>query len=198
MAETKKEVVKETKAAPKKEAAKKTSSAPKKAAAPKAEAKKEAVKEVKETKAPAKKEAPKKEEAPKKVEAKKETKKVEAKEVKPVVTEAHAKVLGLKATPRKVRLVLDLVRGKSVEEAISILSLTHKDSAPAIIKLIKSAAANATNNFGMDEDKLYIAEIMASDSFKMRRFLPRAKGSASGMVKRFSNVYITVKERSAF
>lgn len=186
MAEKKTETVKETKAAPKKAAAKKTTSAPKKEVAKEAKVNETKVEETK-------KEAPKKE-APKK-----ETKKVEPKkEAKPVVTEASAKILGLKATPRKVRLVIDLVRGKDVSEAIAILNLTHKDVAPMIIKLIKSAAANATNNFSMDEDKLYIASIQASDSFKMRRYLPRAKGSASGMVKRFSNVYITVKERSAF
>lgn len=148
-----------------------------------------------------KKAAPKKEEvvetkktaAPKK-ETKKETKK-EVEEVKQTRTEAKAKVLGLKVTPRKVRLVIDLVRGKDVDEAISLLTLVHKEAAPYIIKLINSAKSNAVNNFNMNEDKLYVSEIMASDSIKMRRYLPRAKGSASGMVKRFSNVYVTLKER---
>lgn len=147
----------------------------------------------------AKKTAPAKKAETKKAAPKKEVKKVEAKkEVKPQVTEAKAKVLGLKVTPRKVRLVIDLVRGKNVDEAIETLSLVHKEAAPMIIKLINSAVANATNNFNMNKDNLYIAEIMASDSFKMRRYLPRAKGSASGMVKRFSNVYITLKEKSQF
>ena len=178
MAETKKEVVTEEKVTEKPKT--------KKASSKKSETAKEA------KKAPAKRATSKKASA-----AKKETK-AEVKEVKPTVTEAKAKVLGLKVTPRKVRLVLDLVRGKNVDEAIETLSLVHKEAAPMIIKLINSAVANATNNFNMNKDKLYIHEIMASDSFKMRRYLPRAKGSASGMVKRFSNVYITLKEKNEF
>ena len=55
--------------------------------------------------------------------------------------------------------------------------------------------ANAVNNFNMREDRLYVASIMASDSVKMKRYLPRAKGSASGLVKRYSNLYVVVKER---
>ncbi len=127
---------------------------------------------------------------------KKAKEEVKVEEPKKVITEAKAKVLGLKVTPRKVRLVIDLVRGKNIDEAVEILSTVHKEAAPMIIKLINSAAANATNNFNMNHDKLYIATIMASDSIKMKRYLPRAKGSASGMVKRFSNVFITLKERN--
>ncbi len=119
---------------------------------------------------------------------------VEAK--KPLVTEAHASALTLKVTPRKCRLVCDLVRNKNCNEALEILFNTHKEAATMVAKVIKSAMANAVNNFNMNEDKLYVASIMASDSVKMRRFLPRAKGSASGMVKRFSNLYVSVKERN--
>ncbi len=173
MANVKKEVT-EAKATEVKETKKKAPA--KKAATTKSTAKK----------APAKKVATKKASSEKKVEKKEE--------VKNVRTEASAKVLGLKATPRKVRLVLDLVRGKRVDEALALLSITHKDAAAPVAKLIASAKANAVNNFNMDEDKLYIASIQASDSFKMRRYLPRAKGSASGLVKRFSNVYVTLKE----
>lgn len=173
MANVKKEVT-EAKATEVKETKKKAPA--KKAATTKSTAKK----------APAKKVATKKASSEKKVEKKEE--------VKNVRTEASAKVLGLKATPRKVRLVLDLVRGKKVDEALALLSITHKDAAAPVAKLIASAKANAVNNFNMDEDKLYIASIQASDSFKMRRYLPRAKGSASGLVKRFSNVYVTLKE----
>ena len=64
-----------------------------------------------------------------------------------------------------------------------------------LYKAIKSAAANATNNFGMDEEKLYVAEIQASDGMKMKRFTPRAKGSASPLVKRMSNIRVSVKQR---
>lgn len=139
----------------------------------------------------AKKAAPK---AKKVAKPAKKEKKVEEK-AKPVVTEAHAKALGVKCTPRKVRLVLDVVRGKNCSEALELLSLIHKEAAVPVAKLIKSAMANATNNFNMNEDKLYVHEIMASDAIKMKRYLPRAKGSASGMVKRFSNVYVTLKEK---
>ncbi len=178
MAETKKEVVTEEKVTEKPKT--------KKASSKKSETAKEA------------KKAPSKRATSKIAPAAKKEKKAEVKEVKPTITEAKAKVLGLKVTPRKVRLVLDLVRGKNVDEAIETLSLVRKEAAPMIIKLINSAVANATNNFNMNKDKLYIHEIMASDSFKMRRYLPRAKGSASGMVKRFSNVYITLKEKNEF
>ncbi len=162
--------------------------------------------EVKEPKA--KKVAKKAETAPKaeKAEAKKpatkktaKVEKVKAEVVeakKPLVTEAHASALTLKVTPRKCRLVCDLVRNKNCNEALEILFNTHKEAAPMVAKAIKSAMANAVNNFNMNEDKLYVASIMASDSVKMRRFLPRAKGSASGMVKRFSNLYVSVKERN--
>jgi len=152
-------------------------------------------------KATAKKEtAPKAEKAPKAAAPKKAAPKAEKKapvEEKPVVTEAKAKALSVKLTPRKARLVCDLVRGKDIDEAMGLLLNTGRDKASRIVaKVIKSAAANATNNFHMNEEKLYVAEIMASDSVKMKRYLPRAKGSASGLVKRFANIYCTVKERN--
>ncbi len=118
------------------------------------------------------------------------------KEVKqPLRTEAKASVITAKVTPRKARLVIDLVRGKDVNEALQILSVTNKRASSIVSKLLKSAKANAVNNFGMDENNLYVAEIQASDSLKMKRYLPRAKGSASGMLKRFSNIYVTLKVR---
>lgn len=159
--------------------------------------------EVKETKAKkVAKKAEKTEEVAAKKPATKKTAKVEKVKAevveakKPLVTEAHASALTLKVTPRKCRLVCDLVRNKNCNEALEILFNTHKEAATMVAKVIKSAMANAVNNFNMNEDKLYVASIMASDSVKMRRFLPRAKGSASGMVKRFSNLYVSVKERN--
>ena len=137
-------------------------------------------------KAPAKKAA-----APKKA---KEEKKVEAPK-KPRPTEAKAIAKNVRVTPRKVRLVIDLVRGLSVKEALGILANVNKAASVPVSKLIKSAAANATNNFGMDEDALYIAEIYATDGLRMKRYLPRAKGSASGLVKRSSHITCVVKMR---
>lgn len=176
-----------------------------------AETKKKATAEVKEEakaekkpaakKAPAKKAAaPKKEAAPEaapKAEEKKPAKKAEVKAepVKAKVTEAHAVARDVRVTPRKVRLVMDLVRGKSVNEALELLFHVNKAASDPVAKLIKSAAANATNNFGMAGDKLYVAEIQASDGVRMKRYEPRGKGASSPIIKRTSFMRVTVKER---
>lgn len=115
--------------------------------------------------------------------------------VKEPVTEAKASALNVHVTPRKVRLVCDVVRGKDVDEALAILANLNKSAATPVAKLIKSAAANATNNFGMDEDHLYVASIQCSDGLRMKRYIPRAKGSASGLVKRMSNIYVVIKQK---
>lgn len=168
MAEEKKTVKKA--AAPKKETAKK---APAKKAAPKKEAAKtEAVAEVKESKKVAE---PKAEKAP--------------------VTEARCFVRDIRITPRKVRLVADYVRGKDVSAALGVLAQVNRVAALPVAKAIKSAAANAVNNFGMDKDSLYVAEIQVSDGLKIKRFIPRAKGSASPIIKRNANLVVVVKER---
>ncbi|MCQ2799586.1 MAG: 50S ribosomal protein L22 [Bacilli bacterium] len=90
---------------------------------------------------------------------------------------------------------MDIVRGKNVNEALELLYHVNKAASDPVAKLIKSAAANATNNFGMNGDKLYIAEIQASDGVRMKRFEPRGKGSSSPIIKRTSFMRITVKER---
>ena len=127
-------------------------------------------------------------------EAEKKAKKAEAK-VKPIVTEATAIARDLRMTPRKARLLIDLVRGKDIATAIAVLSNTNKLGSKDVIKVIKSAAANASNNFNLNSDKLYISSIYANDGIKMKRFMPRAKGSASGKVKRACIITCTVKER---
>mgnify|MGYP002524635402 FL=1 len=170
----------------------------KKAAAPKAK------KETKAKKAEVKDEEVKTEEAKVEKTEKKAKKVVKAepvkaepvKEEKPAVTEALAIARDVRVTPRKIRLVLDLVRGKDVDEALAILKNVNRSASLPVAKIVKSAAANATNNFGMDKDKLYIAEIQASDGIKMKRFMPRGKGSSSGLVKRTSNIRCIVKERN--
>lgn len=169
----------------------------KKAAAPKAK------KEAKAKKAEVKAEEVKTEEVKVEKTEKKAKKAVKAepvkaepvKEEKPAVTEALAIAKDVRVTPRKVRLVLDLVRGKDVEEALAILKNVNRSASAPVAKIVKSAAANATNNFGMDKNKLYVAEIQASDGIKMKRFMPRGKGSSSGLVKRTSNIRCIVKER---
>jgi large subunit ribosomal protein L22 len=134
------------------------------------------------------------EEAPKKVKKAKKEEKVEAPK-KPAPTEARAIAKNVRITPRKARLVIDLVRGKDVKVALGILANTNKAASEPVAKLIKSAAANAVNNFGMDENSLYVAEIYANDGLRMKRYLPRAKGSASGLVKRNSHLTVVVKMR---
>ena len=137
------------------------------------------------------------EKAPKKAKkavAKKEEKKPEAPK-KPAPTEARAIATNVRLTPRKARLVIDQVRGKDVKVALGLLKNINRAASEPVSKVIKSAAANAINNFGMDEDKLFIKEIYANDGLKMRRYLPRAKGSASGLVKRCCHITVVVKMR---
>ena len=192
----------ETKKTVKKTAAKKTTTkktAPKKEAVKKVEkeeVKEEVVNEVKDVKT-AKKEAKAEAKAAKKA-AKEEAKaaKVTKVEEKAPVTEARCFARDVRITPRKVRYVADAVRGKDVSVALGILSKTNKVAAAPVAKAIKSAAANAVNNFGMDKSSLYVAEIQVSDGLKIKRFIPRAKGSASPIIKRNANLLVVVKERN--
>ena len=136
-----------------------------------------------------------KEEAPKKEKRVKKAKEEPATPAKEPRTEARATATNVRVTPRKVRLVIDQVRGKDVKVALGLLQNINRAACEPVTKLIKSAAANAINNFGMDEDRLYIDQIWANDGLKMRRYLPRAKGSASGLVKRCSHIYVVLKMR---
>ena len=165
----------------------------KKTAIKKTAPKKEAPIKEAEVKEEAKVEAPAKEVKAEK--AKKPSKKVEEKPAKPKPASARAVAHDVRVTPRKARLVLDLIRGKGVNEALGILSNVNKAASPIVAKVVKSAAANAINNFGFEEEKLYVAECYAGDGIKMKRYLPRAKGSASGLVKRSSHITVVVKER---
>ena len=135
------------------------------------------------------------EEAPKKENKAKKAKETPVEEKKPMPTEAKATALNVRVTPRKARLVLDLVRGKDVKVALGILANVNKAACDPVSKVIRSAASNAVNNFGMDEANLYIAEIWANDGMRMKRYLPRAKGSASGLVKRSCHITCVVKMR---
>ena len=135
------------------------------------------------------------EEAPKKEKKAKKGKEAPDKPVKPAPTEARATALNVRVTPRKARLVIDLVRGKDVKVALGILANVNKAASDPVSKVIKSAAANAVNNFGMDENSLYVASIWANDGLRIKRYLPRAKGSASGLVKRSCHITCVVKMR---
>ena len=134
-----------------------------------------------------------------KVKEVKEDKKVEEKatEVAPkkVVTEAVAHTGPLGITPRKARLVVDLVRRKTLDQAYGILANTNKAAVEPVTKLLHAAEANATNNFGMDGSLLYVATIYANESFRLKRFEPRAKGSSSPIIKRWCTITVVLKEK---
>lgn len=105
-----------------------------------------------------------------------------------------AKLSYLRIAPRKVRLVADLIRGKTVEEAQTILNFTIKKSVKPILKLIKSAIANAKNNFQMNPENLYISKIMVDEGPKLKRMRPRARGQAYRIEKKTSHITIYLDE----
>lgn len=100
----------------------------------------------------------------------------------------------LRIAPRKVRLVADLIRGKTVEEAQTILNFTVKKSAKDLLKLLESAIANAKNNFQLEESNLYISKILVDEGPKYKRWMPRARGQASEIQKKTSHVTIILDE----
>ncbi len=106
---------------------------------------------------------------------------------------AVAKTVRLSA--RKARLVLDEVRGKDVEQATALLRYTPNKGAAIIGKVLKSAVANATNNHNLNADKLFIKACYADEGATMKRFRPRAKGSAAPILKRTSHITVVVAER---
>ena len=107
---------------------------------------------------------------------------------------ARAELHNARISSRKVKIVIDLIRGKNVKEALSILKYTNKAAAPIVEKLVKSAAANATNNHDMDETKLYISEIYANQGPTMKRIMPRAQGRANRIGERTSHITVVLKE----
>ena len=107
---------------------------------------------------------------------------------------ARAHLHHARISSRKVKIVIDLIRGKRVDEAIATLKYTNKAAAPIVEKLVKSAIANATNNHGMDETKLYISEIYANQGPTMKRIMPRAQGRANRIRKRTSHITVVLKE----
>lgn len=111
--------------------------------------------------------------------------------------EAKAELHNTRISARKVKIVLDLIRGKNAKEAMAILKYTNKAASPILAKLLKSAMANATNNNSMDESKLYISETYANQGPTMKRIMPAAQGRANRIRKRTSNITIVLKEKEA-
>ncbi|OGI25861.1 MAG: 50S ribosomal protein L22 [Candidatus Moranbacteria bacterium RBG_13_45_13] len=108
---------------------------------------------------------------------------------------ATAKLNNLRKSPRKVRLVAEFLKGSDVSQAENQLKFLVKGSVPHFEKLLKSAVANAENNFGLDRDNLYIKDIVVDESSKLKRWLPRAHGRASLLLKRTCNVEIILDEK---
>jgi large subunit ribosomal protein L22 len=102
----------------------------------------------------------------------------------------------VRISPRKVRMVVDTVRGKSVSQALSILTLTRKKAAKPVQKVLRSAVANATENDGIsDVDDLLIDQIMVDEGPTLKRFMPRARGRATPIHKRTSHIRVSLRER---
>ena len=107
---------------------------------------------------------------------------------------AHATVKYVRISSRKGRIVSNLIRGKKVDEALAILRFTPKSASPVVEKLLNSAIANAEHNMGLSRDTLYVAEIFANQGPSLKRFMPRAKGSASPILKRTSHITVILDE----
>ena len=105
-----------------------------------------------------------------------------------------AKLRYLRIAPRKVRLVADLIRGKRIEEAQNILNFKVKKAVLPLLKLLRSAVANAKNNFQLDESNLYIAKILVDEGPKYKRWRARARGRAEEIQKKTSHVTIVLEE----
>ena len=111
--------------------------------------------------------------------------------------EAKAHVKYARISPRKVKIVLDLIRGKDTNTAAAILKHTPKSACEYLEKLLKSAVANAEHNYHMDGSNLYISECFVCPGPTLKRMMPRAKGSANRILKRTSHITIVVKEKAA-
>jgi len=107
---------------------------------------------------------------------------------------ARAVARYIRIAPRKVRVVINLIRGKSAGEALAILKFTPKAASPVIEKVLRSAIANATHNFDLDADRLVVTEAYADAGPTLKRYHPRQRGQAFPILKRTSHITIVVKE----
>lgn len=108
--------------------------------------------------------------------------------------EARASVSQVRISARKVRLVANLIRGRKVDDALTQLKFASKGVVPIMIKLLKSAQANAVNDLDMKKDRLYIREIYVNEGVSFKRVMPRARGRADRITKRSSHINIIVAE----
>ena len=110
--------------------------------------------------------------------------------------EAKAHLKYARISPRKVKIVLDLIRGKDVATAMAILKNTPKSASEYLTKLLRSAVANAEHNFNMDASKLYVSECFVCPGPTLKRIMPRAQGRAYRILKRTRHVTIAVSEKN--
>ena len=106
----------------------------------------------------------------------------------------HAQARYVRISSRKVKVVIDLIRGKSVAEAQGILQFTPKAASEVVEKLLNSAIANAENNLELNRDNLYVAEVYANQGPTLKRFRPRAQGRATRIRKRTSHITIVLDQ----
>ena len=111
------------------------------------------------------------------------------------ITSAKAVAKTVRIAPRKARLVVDLISGNKIGDAISTLKFTTRSASPIVEKVLMSAIANAEHNFDLDVENLYVSEAYVNEGPTMKRFRPRAKGSASQILKRTSHITVVVSEK---
>ena len=107
----------------------------------------------------------------------------------------HAIARYIRISSRKIKIVIDMIRGKSVKEAAAILQYTPKAASEPVLKVLNSAIANAENNLSMNRDDLYVAEVFANQGPTLRRFRARARGSASPIRKRTSHITVVLDQK---
>jgi large subunit ribosomal protein L22 len=111
--------------------------------------------------------------------------------------EVRAIARHIRISPQKVRLVLETIRGKPVAEALAMLRHMPQKSTGPVAKVLKSASANAENNFNLDPDELVVVRVSADEGRTLKRYRPRARGRVNQILKRSSHVTVVVGEREA-
>jgi large subunit ribosomal protein L22 len=112
--------------------------------------------------------------------------------------EVRARASNQPVSPRKARLVLDVVRGRSVDEALGVLEFMPQRAARIVAKVVKSAAANAENNHNLNPDRLVVKRALADDARTLKRFRARSRGRVSPMLRRYSHIVIVVEGDEGF
>ena len=110
--------------------------------------------------------------------------------------EAKAYLRYVRISPRKVQIVCDLIRGKDINTAMAILMQTPKAASEPLVKLLKSAVANAENNHGMNADNLYVSTAIANPGPTLKRGMPRAQGRYNRILKRTTHITLGVSEKA--